>query len=199
MLSRAIWVSLLCHTAAWTTRHANMPLRRRQQLASSEEASQPQSEDEPSPRGYVPDGLSAAEYAEITRREAGGDGSNLGRWGSRENPSGPARGDVFATPSLWTDPALFFREVGVEPTQPQDDDTRPRLGDDDGVEGESDDSEPEPCDDERVVRAADAVSTRDTAAAFIEENVISENTAAVPLMLAFAAVFGGATLVLLSY
>ena len=197
MLSRAIWVSLLCHTAAWTTRHANMPLRRRQQLASSEEASQPQNEDEPSPRGYVPDGLSAAEYAEITRREAGGDGSNLGRWGSRENPSGPARGDVFATPSLWTDPALFFREVGVQPTPPQDDGTRPRVDDD---ESQLNESEPDaPSDEERTVVAPGATSSRDTAAAFIEENVISENTAAVPLMLAFAAVFGSATLALLSY
>ena len=197
MLSRAIWVSLLCHTAAWTTRHANMPLRRRQQLASSEEASQPQNEDEPSPRGYVPDGLSAAEYAEITRREAGGDGSNLGRWGSRENPSGPARGDVLATPSLWTDPALFFREVGVQPTPPQDDGTRPRVDDD---ESQLNESEPDaPSDEERTVVAPGATSSRDTAAAFIEENVISENTAAVPLMLAFAAVFGSATLALLSY
>ena len=198
-MRRALLAGLVCHGAAWITRIEAPPLRRRQ-LASSEESLQPQSGDEleteSSPSGYVPDGLSAAEYAEIRRREAGG-ATDLGRWGSRANPSGPARGDVLATPSLWTDPALFFREVGVQPTPPQDDGTRPRVDDD---ESQLNESEPDaPSDEERTVVAPGATSSRDTAAAFIEENVISENTAAVPLMLAFAAVFGSATLALLSY
>ena len=59
--------------------------------------------------GYVPDGLTPEQYAAIKAQER--NAKNLGAWGSKVGgASGPQRGDLMSQPTIWTDPAKFFRE-----------------------------------------------------------------------------------------
>ena len=59
---------------------------------------------------YVPDGLSAEEWAELQARERA-PREDLGSWGSKVGgESEPQRGDLMSQPTIWTDPAKFFRE-----------------------------------------------------------------------------------------
>merc|ERR1719174_160512 len=59
--------------------------------------------------GYVPDGLTPEQYAAIKAQER--NAKNLGAWGSKVGgASGPQRGDPMSQPTIWTDPAKFFRE-----------------------------------------------------------------------------------------
>ena len=66
---------------------------------------------------YVPEGLTPEQWREIQAKERGPT-AGLGAWGSAGNPSAPPRGDLMATPSIWTDPSSFFNERNAAPPGP---------------------------------------------------------------------------------
>lgn len=80
---------------------------------------------------YVPDGLTQSEYDAVRAADrAATAGKDYGRWGSRQGgDSGPAAGDVFSRPTLWTDPSRYFRETNDQqpPVEVQSDRSRPRV------------------------------------------------------------------------
>ena len=79
---------------------------------------------------YVPDGLSAEEWAELQARERAPKG-DLGSWGSKVGgESEPQRGDLMSQPTIWTNPSAFFNErvPEGEPTI-QSDESRPNIFD----------------------------------------------------------------------
>jgi muconolactone delta-isomerase len=78
---------------------------------------------------YVPDGLSADEWAELQARERAPKG-DLGKWGSAVGgESEPQRGDLMSQPTIWTNPSAFFNErVAGEPSI-QSDESRPNIFD----------------------------------------------------------------------
>ena len=77
--------------------------------------------------GYVPDGLTKEQYAAIKAKEQ--KSTNLGAWGSKVGgASGPQRGDLMSQPTIWTDPAKFFREDQKPTYTPaQSDASRPNI------------------------------------------------------------------------
>ena len=79
---------------------------------------------------YVPDGLSAEEWAELQARERAPKG-DLGSWGSKVGgESEPQRGDLMSQPTIWTNPSAFFNERVVgEPESIQSDESRPNIFD----------------------------------------------------------------------
>jgi len=99
---------------------------RRKRDAAAEEAPAPA---EPR-QGYVPDGLTAAQFAEVQAKDrARTAGKDLGAWGSKVGgASGPQRGDIMSQPTIWTNPAKFFREDQKLPYAPaQSDESRPNI------------------------------------------------------------------------
>ena len=89
---------------------------------------------------YVPDGLSADEWAEVQARERA-PREDLGKWGSAVGgESEPQRGDLMSQPTIWTNPSAFFNERAVvgEPTI-QSDESRPNIFDVDEDESEDKD------------------------------------------------------------
>ena len=96
--------------------------------AAAELKSRPQSA--PIAGSYVPDGLSAEEWAELQARERAPKG-DLGSWGSKVGgESEPQRGDLMSQPTIWTNPSAFFNErvPEGEPTI-QSDESRPNIFD----------------------------------------------------------------------
>ena len=79
---------------------------------------------------YVPDGLSAEEWAELQARERA-PREDLGKWGSAVGgESEPQRGDLMSQPTIWTNPSAFFNERVVgEPESIQSDESRPNIFD----------------------------------------------------------------------
>ena len=78
---------------------------------------------------YVPDGLSAEEWAELQARERAPKG-NLGSWGSKVGgESEPQRGDLMSQPTIWTNPSAFFNERVVGEPTIQSDESRPNIFD----------------------------------------------------------------------
>ena len=77
---------------------------------------------------YVPDGLTADEWAELQARERA-PREDLGSWGSKVGgESEPQRGDLMSQPTIWTNPSAFFNERVDEPTI-QSDESRPNIFD----------------------------------------------------------------------
>ena len=78
---------------------------------------------------YVPDGLSAEEWAELQARERAPKG-DLGSWGSKVGgESEPQRGDLMSQPTIWTNPSAFFNERAVGEPTIQSDESRPNIFD----------------------------------------------------------------------
>ena len=78
---------------------------------------------------YVPDGLSAEEWAELQARERAPKG-DLGSWGSKVGgESEPQRGDLMSQPTIWTNPSAFFNERVVGEPTIQSDESRPNIFD----------------------------------------------------------------------
>ena len=78
---------------------------------------------------YVPDGLSAEEWAEVQARERAPKG-DLGSWGSKVGgESEPQRGDLMSQPTIWTNPSAFFNERAVGEPTIQSDESRPNIFD----------------------------------------------------------------------
>jgi len=78
---------------------------------------------------YVPDGLSAEEWAELQARERAPKG-DLGSWGSKVGgESEPQRGDLMSQPTIWTNPSAFFNERVVGEPSIQSDESRPNIFD----------------------------------------------------------------------
>ena len=78
---------------------------------------------------YVPDGLSAEEWAELQARERAPKG-DLGSWGSKVGgESEPQRGDLMSQPTIWTNPSAFFNERAVGEQSIQSDESRPNIFD----------------------------------------------------------------------
>ena len=78
---------------------------------------------------YVPDGLSAEEWAELQARERAPKG-DLGKWGSAVGgESEPQRGDLMSQPTIWTNPSAFFNERVVGEPSIQSDESRPNIFD----------------------------------------------------------------------
>ena len=78
---------------------------------------------------YVPDGLSADEWAELQARERAPKG-DLGSWGSKVGgESEPQRGDLMSQPTIWTNPSAFFNERVVGEPTIQSDESRPNIFD----------------------------------------------------------------------
>ena len=78
---------------------------------------------------YVPDGLSAEEWAELQARERAPKG-DLGSWGSKVGgESEPQRGDLMSQPTIWTNPSAFFNERAVGEPSIQSDESRPNIFD----------------------------------------------------------------------
>ena len=68
--------------------------------------------------GYVPDGLTPEEWRSRQAAERA-PRSGLGAWGSRVGgASEPPRGDLLASPTIWTNPSAAFNEFAVESTGP---------------------------------------------------------------------------------
>ena len=85
---------------------------------------------------YVPDGLSAEEWAELQARERAPKG-DLGSWGSKVGgESEPQRGDLMSQPTIWTNPSAFFNERAVGEPTIQSDESRPNIFDLDEDESE---------------------------------------------------------------
>ena len=88
---------------------------------------------------YVPDGLSAEEWAEFQARERAPKG-DLGSWGSKVGgESEPQRGDLMSQPTIWTNPSAFFNERAVGEQSIQSDESRPNIFDLDEDEPEDKD------------------------------------------------------------
>ena len=88
---------------------------------------------------YVPDGLSAEEWAEVQARERAPKG-DLGSWGSKVGgESEPQRGDLMSQPTIWTNPSAFFNERAVGEPTIQSDESRPNIFDLDEDESEDKD------------------------------------------------------------
>ena len=88
---------------------------------------------------YVPDGLSAEEWAELQARERAPKG-DLGSWGSKVGgESEPQRGDLMSQPTIWTNPSAFFNERVVGEPTIQSDESRPNIFDLDEDESEDKD------------------------------------------------------------
>ena len=78
---------------------------------------------------YVPDGLSAEEWAALQARERAPKG-DLGSWGSKVGgESEPQRGDLMSQPTIWTNPSAFFNERAVGEPTIQSDESRPNVFD----------------------------------------------------------------------
>ena len=78
---------------------------------------------------YVPDGLSAEEWAALQARERAPKG-DLGSWGSKVGgESEPQRGDLMSQPTIWTNPSAFFNERVVGEPSIQSDESRPNIFD----------------------------------------------------------------------
>ena len=78
---------------------------------------------------YVPDGLSAEEWAEVQARERA-PREDLGKWGSAVGgESEPQRGDLMSQPTIWTNPSAFFNERVVGEPTIQSDESRPNIFD----------------------------------------------------------------------
>ena len=78
---------------------------------------------------YVPDGLSAEEWAELQARERA-PREDLGKWGSAVGgESEPQRGDLMSQPTIWTNPSAFFNERVVGEPSIQSDESRPNIFD----------------------------------------------------------------------
>ena len=78
---------------------------------------------------YVPDGLSAEEWAKVQARERAPKG-DLGSWGSKVGgESEPQRGDLMSQPTIWTNPSAFFNERAVGEPTIQSDESRPNIFD----------------------------------------------------------------------
>ena len=78
---------------------------------------------------YVPDGLSAEEWAEVQARERA-PREDLGSWGSKVGgESEPQRGDLMSQPTIWTNPSAFFNERVVGEPTIQSDESRPNIFD----------------------------------------------------------------------
>ena len=78
---------------------------------------------------YVPDGLSAEEWAELQARERA-PREDLGSWGSKVGgESEPQRGDLMSQPTIWTNPSAFFNERVVGEPTIQSDESRPNIFD----------------------------------------------------------------------
>ena len=78
---------------------------------------------------YVPDGLSAEEWAELQARERA-PREDLGKWGSAVGgESEPQRGDLMSQPTIWTNPSAFFNERAVGEQSIQSDESRPNIFD----------------------------------------------------------------------
>ena len=85
---------------------------------------------------YVPDGLSAEEWAELQARERAPKG-DLGSWGSKVGgESEPQRGDLMSQPTIWTNPSAFFNERVMGEPSIQSDESRPNIFDLDEDESE---------------------------------------------------------------
>ena len=85
---------------------------------------------------YVPDGLSAEEWAELQARERA-PREDLGSWGSKVGgESEPQRGDLMSQPTIWTNPSAFFNERVVGEPSIQSDESRPNIFDLDEDESE---------------------------------------------------------------
>ena len=88
---------------------------------------------------YVPDGLSAEDWAELQARERAPKG-DLGSWGSKVGgESEPQRGDLMSQPTIWTNPSAFFNERVVGEPTIQSDESRPNIFDLDEDESEDKD------------------------------------------------------------
>jgi len=88
---------------------------------------------------YVPDGLTADEWAEVQARERAPKG-DLGSWGSKVGgESEPQRGDLMSQPTIWTNPSAFFNERLVGEPTIQSDESRPNIFDLDEDESEDKD------------------------------------------------------------
>ena len=88
---------------------------------------------------YVPDGLSAEEWAKVQARERAPKG-DLGSWGSKVGgESEPQRGDLMSQPTIWTNPSAFFNERAVGEPTIQSDESRPNIFDLDEDESEDKD------------------------------------------------------------
>ena len=88
---------------------------------------------------YVPDGLSAEEWAEVQARERAPKG-DLGSWGSKVGgESETQRGDLMSQPTIWTNPSAFFNERAVGEQSIQSDESRPNIFDLDEDEPEDKD------------------------------------------------------------
>ena len=88
---------------------------------------------------YVPDGLSAEEWAELQARERA-PREDLGKWGSAVGgESEPQRGDLMSQPTIWTNPSAFFNERVVGEPSIQSDESRPNIFDLDEDESEDKD------------------------------------------------------------
>ena len=78
---------------------------------------------------YVPDGLTADEWAEVQARERAPKG-DLGSWGSKVGgESETQRGDLMSQPTIWTNPSAFFNERVVGEPAIQSDESRPNIFD----------------------------------------------------------------------
>ena len=87
---------------------------------------------------YVPDGLSAEEWAELQARERA-PREDLGSWGSKVGgESEPQRGDLMSQPTIWTNPSAFFNERVVGEPSIQSDESRPNIFDLDEDESDND-------------------------------------------------------------
>ena len=87
---------------------------------------------------YVPDGLSAEDWAELQARERAPKG-DLGSWGSKVGgESEPQRGDLMSQPTIWTNPSAFFNERVVGEPSIQSDESRPNIFDLDEDESDND-------------------------------------------------------------